>query len=189
MSVSLLFFMEVAIIIMKKMRRLNYGGENVEKTIKIRVKLGVWDLYHFLMQYNYKSFGGIFGVIISLCSLGYVVVTHGKHDAGVNIVFLLIGLLWTVIQPLLLLQKATQQAARNEAYKEALEYEFEENGIRIRQGKEEAEVLWENIVKAKEDKKQILLFTSRVHACILPKAQFTEELQEIKILIREKVGK
>lgn len=161
----------------------------MEKTIKIKVKLGVWDLYHFLLQYNYKSFGGIFGVIISLLSLGYVVATYEKHDVTINIIFLLIGLLWTVIQPLLLLQKAAQQATKNEAYKAALEYEFDNKGLKIRQGKEKAEVLWENIVKVKEDRKQILLFTSRVHACILPKEQFVEELEKIKTLIREKVGK
>lgn len=161
----------------------------MEKTIKIKVKLGVWDLYHFLLQYNYKSFSGIFGVIISLLSLGYVVATYEKHDVTINIIFLLIGLLWTVIQPLLLLQKASQQVSRNEAYKAALEYEFDSKGLKIHQGKEKAEVLWENIVRVKEDRKQILLFTSRVHACILPKKQFAEELQQIKALIQEKVKK
>lgn len=161
----------------------------MDKTIKIKVKLGVRDLYHFLLQYNYKSFGGFLGVIISLLSLGYLITTYQKHDLGTNIIFLLIGLLWTVIQPLLLLQKAVQQAAKNEAYKAALEYEFDNNGLKIHQGKDKVEVLWENIVRVKEDKKQILLFTSRIHACILPKEQFLEELQQLKILIQEKVKK
>lgn len=161
----------------------------MEKTIKIKIKLGVWDLYHFLLQYNYKSFGGIFGLIISLLSLMYVITTFGKHDMRTNIIFLFIGLLWTVIQPLLLLQKAAQQTTKNEAYKAALEYEFDNTGLKIYQGKEKAEVLWENIVRVKEDRKQILLFTSRVHACILPKEQFVEELQQIKVLIQEKVKK
>ena len=159
----------------------------MEKTVKIRVKLGVGDLYHFLLQYNYKSFGGIIGLIISLCSLGYVAVTYGKHDVGTNMVFILIGLLWTVIQPVMLWQKAAKQAVKSQAYQQELEYEFDENRIKIRQGSEEVEVLWENIVKVKEDKKQILLFTSRVHASILPKAQFAEELSAIKALIQEKV--
>lgn len=161
----------------------------MEKTIKIKIKLGVWDLYHFLLQYNYKSFGGIFGLIISLLSLVYVITTFGKHDMRTNIIFLFIGLLWTVIQPLLLLQKAAQQTTKNEAYKAALEYEFDSTGLKIYQGKEKAEVLWDNIVRVKEDRKQILLFTSRVHACILPKEQFVEELQQIKVLIQEKVKK
>lgn len=161
----------------------------MEKTIKIKIKLGIKDMYHFLLQYNYKSFSGLFGLFISLFALGYLAFTHDSHETPMNLILLFIGLLWTVIQPLLLLQKAAQQVVNNQAYKEMLEYEFDDRGLKICQGKEVAEVSWENIVKVKEDRKQILLFTSRVHACILPKAQFQEELDAVKVLIQEKTKK
>ena len=158
------------------------------ENIVIRVKLGVKDLYSFLLRYNYRNFGGIFGVAISFASLIGLGLTFTNNSTTTNIILGFIGLLWTVIQPLLLLQRAAQQATKNAAYKEALEYEWQEEGISLRLDGQEEMIPWEGIAKVVETKKYILLYTSRIHACILPKDQFKEQLAGVKEWIAKKVG-
>ena len=119
------------------------------------MKIGVKDLYHFLMIYNYKSFGGILGLFISIVCLIYLVISFQDNGSGANLLFLFLGLLFTVLQPIMLFQKAAQQATTSPAFREPLEYELNEEGIVIRQKAEEVPVAWDAIVKVAEDKKQI----------------------------------
>ena len=161
----------------------------MEDNIVIRVKLGVKDLYSFLLRYNYGNFGGIFGVIISLASFIFLGMTYASNSTTTNIILVFVGLLWTVIQPLLLLQRAAQQATKNVAYKEVLEYEWKEEGVSLRLDGQEEMIPWEGIIKVVETKKHILVYTSRIHACILPKAQFKEQLASVKGWLTRKLDK
>lgn len=152
----------------------------MEKKVQFQVKIGVKDLYYFLLSYNYKSFGGLFGLLISVVCLVYLAITCKDNSSGANLLFLFLGLLFTVIQPLMLFQKAAQQVTKSPAFREPLEYEVNEEGVVIRQNAEEVPVTWNAIVKVVEDKKQILIYTSRVNACIWPKEQFAEQVEEVK---------
>lgn len=160
----------------------------MEKNIKFQIKIGVKDLYHFLMEFNYKSFGGVFGLLISVVCLIYLAVSFKSNSNGANLLFLFLGLLFTVIQPLLLLQKAAQQATRSEAFRNPLEYEIGENGFVIRQKEQEVEVAWDTVVKVVEDAKQILVYTSRVNACIWPKEQLNQQETQVKEALNHYVG-
>ena len=161
----------------------------MQKKISFQVKIGVKDLYHFLMSYNYKSFGGIFGLFISVVCLVYLAISFQDNSSGANLLFLFLGLLFTVIQPFMLFQKAAQQATTSPAFREPLEYELNEDGVVIRQKSEEVPVSWDAIVKIVEDKKQILIYTSRVNACIWPKEQFEDQVEEVKEMISSSVEK
>lgn len=158
----------------------------MEQEIKIKVKIKVSDLYHFLLQYNYKKISGIVGLVISFGAAIYLGCTFRQNQTNVNVVLSFIALLWTVIQPILLFQRAAQQVTKNPAFQEEIEYIFDDKKMTIRQRSEKAEVPWEGIVKIKEDRKQILLFTSQVHACILPKEQFRNEYNQLKELLEKK---
>ena len=152
---------------------------------KFQIKIRVKDLYRFLMYYNYKSIGGVVGVLISVVSFGYLLISFQGNSNGTNLLLLVVGLLFTVIQPLMLLQKSAMQATQNPGFRNPLEYEIGEQGVVIRQSAEEVSVPWENIVSIVETKKQILVYTSRVNACIWPKDQFAEQQQGIKQIIAQ----
>lgn len=153
--------------------------------INFRVKIGVMDLFRFLMHYNYKNAGGIIGIGISVVCLGYLIYSFPHNSNMTNLLLLLIGLLFTVIQPLMLLKKAAVQVVKNPAFREYLEYEVGEEGIKVCQNGLEQKVLWQDIYKIVENKKQMLIYTSRVNACIWPKDQVEKNLQQIKENILE----
>ena len=159
-----------------------------KEKINFRIKIGVMDLFRFLMHYNYKNAGGVIGIGISVVCLGYLLYSFPHNTNMMNLLLLFMGLLFTVIQPLMLLKKAAVQVVKNPAFQEYLEYEVGEEGITICQKELEQKVLWQDIYKIVENKKQMLIYTSRVNACIWPKEQVGEEkLQQIKADIVEYV--
>lgn len=159
-----------------------------KEKINFRVKIGVMDLFRFLMHYNYKNAGGVIGIGISVVCLGYLLYSVPHNTNMMNLLLLFMGLLFTVIQPLMLLKKAAVQVVKNPAFQEYLEYEVGEEGITICQKELEQKVLWQDIYKIVENRKQMLIYTSRVNACIWPKEQVGEEkLQQIKADIVEYV--
>ena len=86
----------------------------MENTLQFKVKIGVKDLFRFLMEYNYKSIGGAFGLVISFACFGMLAYSFSDNSAQVNLLLLVVGLLFTVIQPLMLLKKAAVVTLRNE---------------------------------------------------------------------------
>ena len=163
------------------------GRDEMENRLCFKVKIGVKDLFHFLMEYNYKSVGGAFGLVISFACLGLLAYSFQDNSAQMNAVLLVIGLLFTVIQPLMLLKKAAVQVVKNPVFRDTLEYEIGDNGIMVRQKDVEQEISWDGIFKICENRKQILVYTSRVNACIWPKEQMADKLCQVKSALTENV--
>ena len=163
------------------------GREEMENTLQFKVKIGVKDLFRFLMEYNYTSIGGAFGLVISFACFGMLAYSFSDNSAQVNLLLLVVGLLFTVIQPLMLLKKAAVQVVKNPVFRDQLEYEVSEDGITVRQGDVEQQILWDGIFKICESKKQILVYTSRVNACIWPKEQLVGSLEQVKSILAKNV--
>lgn len=159
----------------------------MENTLHFKVKIGVKDLFRFLMEYNYKSVGGAFGLVISFACLGLLAYSFPDNSTQVNVLLLVIGLLFTVIQPLMLLKKAAVQVVKNPVFRDTLEYEIGDQGITVRQKDVEQEIFWDRISKICESKKQILVYTSRVNACIWPKEQLEDKLCQVSSLLAKNV--
>ncbi len=164
-----------------------YGGGSMEKSIKFDVKVGVKELYFFLLHYNYASVNGAISLLLSLVSLGVFVFRLQYEWSTSNWFFLAIGLLFTVVQPVLLLKMAVTQKIKNPSMNDPLEYELREDGILLRQNDLEQLAPWDGIAKVVENKKQILVYTSRVNACIWPKKQLEEQKEELKLYVSEHV--
>ena len=152
-------------------------------TFSIKIKTG--DLYKFLLNYNYKTFGGIFGVILSVASLVYLGANYSELDNGKRLLFFILGLLFTVVQPIQLLQRAAMQISKNPAFRYPLQYEIKEDGIYVSQNGQQEIILWDSIVNVMETKSQILVYTSRVNACIWPKTQISEKIQNVRQALRD----
>lgn len=163
------------------------GRDKMENKLCFKVKIGVKDLFHFLMGYNYKSVGGVFGLVISFACLGLLAYSFPDNSTQMNVVLLVIGLLFTVIQPLMLLKKAAVQVVKNPVFRDTLEYEIGDSGITVRQKDVEQDISWDGIFKICENKKQILVYTSRVNACIWPKEQMADKLWPVKSALTEHV--
>ena len=145
-------------------------------------------MYDFLMSHTYSTFSGYTGVILSLCALigFFYSFDNEQMNIAYKFVLLLTGLLFTVIQPMMLYKRAKQQVKQNESINKPLEYNISYAGIKVACGDESAEYDWNQIMKITSTKKSILIYTSRIHAFVLPKREVAPHMEDLKKIVREK---
>lgn len=83
--------------------------------IKFKIALKVNDLYYFMMHHYYSKPAGIIGLVLSIGSLVLLITRWNVTDATAKMLYFIIALLFTVINPLMLLTKAKAQIQRNKS--------------------------------------------------------------------------
>lgn len=158
--------------------------EQEESIVTISVNMKVGYMYSFLFQHLHRSFKGIFGVCISVAALiAFVFSFDGTEDTTRKVILLLIGLLFTVINPLMLLVKAKQQVMLSPIFKQPLQYSFSLTGMKVSQGEEEQFVTWEQILEVRKTASILVLYTSRNSGSILAFQEMGEKRQEVENVI------
>lgn len=130
--------------------------------IEFDVHIKASDLYDYMMRHTYNSFSGILGSV-----LGALMVIAGVYMKGWLMV--IAGIVLLCYLPWTLFLKSRQQMLANPAFKEPLHYVLDDEGIHVSQKDTEEMQQWENIVKAVSTGKSIIVYTSRMNACIFPK--------------------
>ena len=93
-----------------------------------------------------------------------------------------IGLLFTVIQPLIVYRNAKKQS---KVYKEfPLEYTISERGIEVKQDDAEGSNEWDNVVKIVSTKRLVIIYTSSVHAYVIPRMVLKDSMEDFKELVK-----
>lgn len=159
------------------------------KDIEIDIELNTKELYTFSMRHAYVSVSGVCGLIISLGSLAICAVTFNRSDWTTNFALIVIGLLFTVVQPVMLFVKSAKQIRKNKSINEPLHYKFSHNGITVEQGEQKAEVHWYEVRKRVQTSKALYLYMSPVRAFIFPKEQCEEEFGSIVSLVKAMMEK
>lgn len=130
--------------------------------IEFDVHMKAGDLYDYMMRHTYSGFSGLFGSLI-----GAILVVAGVYrhylPAVVGGIVLLCYLPWS------LFIKSRQQMLANPAFKEPLHYRLDEEGIHVSQNGTEEMQKWEDITKAVSTGRSLIVYTSRVNACIFPR--------------------
>ena len=150
-------------------------------------KLRAGELYAFSMRHTYRSMSGIFGLIISFASLIICVVRFKHLDKTAVMALIIIGLIFTVIQPLKLWSKAKSQVRKNKSINATLHYNINDDGITVSQGEQEAKVKWYQIRKTVVVKNAIYIYMSPVRAFIFTKNQCGEDFSDLVNNIQKKV--
>ncbi len=151
-------------------------------SLPINMKVGY--MYSFLFQHLHRSFKGIFGVCISIAALvAFFMSFDGTEDTTRKVILLLIGLLFTVINPIMLLIKAKQQVMLSPIFKQPLQYAFSPAGMKVSQGEEEQFVTWEQILEVRKTPSVLILYTSRSSGSILAFKEMGEQRQEVERII------
>ncbi|MGN0243082.1 MAG: YcxB family protein [Lachnospiraceae bacterium] len=122
----------------------------------------------FQFRHNYTKVSGILGVLISIVALVMCVLRWPTMTGQERALLLLIAALFLIVQPLMLLKNAGKQVRNNPIFRESIGYEISDEGITVKQGEEAVAVGYENIRKCVFMKKQLVVYTSAVHAFIMP---------------------
>ena len=142
-------------------------ADSKEYSITIQVK----DMQHFVLRHMYSSFAGWFGVLISVVAFVMVGIGWNSYGNFEKIALIILGLLFTVVQPVQLMLKAKRQVISQEMFKTPLIYNICKDGIVVSQGETKVSVVWNDIYKVKQTSKAVFIYTSPVRAFIFPKNQ------------------
>lgn len=125
-------------------------------------------LYDYMLRHTYSGFQGLVATILGcMCIIFFF--------NGNGFIYLLAGLFIIGYLPWNLFLSAKRQALNNEAFKRPLHYAFTEEGIYVSQGESMEMQKWDNMYQAVATGKSLIVYTSKVNACVFPRADLKED--------------
>ena len=155
----------------------------MKQEVNVTVSMNIKSMYLFLLQHTYTGFSGIVGLGISILALLTLYTTFDARSDTEKLILLIIGLVFTVINPIMLLSRAAKQVKLSPSYKTPLSYCFNSQGITVSQEEQTMEVAWNRIVKIKSMKFALLIYTSRIHAFILPHSEILNVRSDMEEIV------
>ena len=136
--------------------------------VEFDVKITPGVLYDYLLSHTYHSVSGLAGTVAgALMIVAFFI--NGKP------LLLIAGLVVILYLPWTLFIRSRQQYLANESFKQPLHYKMNDEGVEVSQGDTVQLQSWESMHKAASTSGNILLYTSKVNACILPKKDLGEK--------------
>ena len=155
------------------------------KEIKFSVQVTVKDMFAFLMQHSYRGVSLLADAIVTFGAIGLLLTGFGKGDPVKTVALVFVAMLFTVVHPLQLYNKARKQVKNNDVFKKPLDYVVTDEGISLSQGAEAQSFTWADVYQIREYKSQIFVYTGRVYACIWPKRALAECENEIREMFKK----
>lgn len=140
--------------------------------VEFDVKMESGILYDYMLNHTYSSFSGLLGAVVGALLLV-------AFFADRQILFLLAGVIVLVYQPWSLFLRSKQQMLNNPAFKKPLHYKLTEEGIEVSQDDAAEEQKWGNMYRAVSTNRSIIVYTSRINACIFPKKDLGEDKYKV----------
>lgn len=139
------------------------------------VKMTFKALYSYVMNTNYRNIMGVLGLILSVGSIVILAVGWNQLSIINKIIFIIVALAFTVLNPLSLALKTKKQLATSPSYKEPLDYTFGSEGITISQGELSQEVKWSDITRIMLTKSMIAIYTGPMSAFVIPTSELGKD--------------
>lgn len=144
------------------------------------IRLSVQDMYRFSMHHNYTGFQGIFSILIAIMAFVAAFLTHDKMGNSYTVLYILFGIVFLFYMPITLYLAAKRQILKSDQLKNTLHYLVDENGITVSQNGESATLPWKQVYKMVATKHNLLVYSTRVNAYILPLAQLGDQYKTVK---------
>jgi len=143
--------------------------------LEFDVKMTTGKMYDYMLRHTFTSFSGIVGEM-----LGFIV-TAGffTTDESRRWLYLIFGLVLVVYQPVALYVRSRKQVKGNEVFKEPLHYIMDDKGITVVSGENSDSLEWSKMYKAVSTMNSIIIYTTRINACIFPKEDLGSQRGEV----------
>ena len=140
--------------------------------IEFDVKMEAGILYDYLLHHTFTGFSGLMGA-----GVGALLVVSAYMQR--QMIFFIAGAVILLYQPWTLFLRSRQQMLNNPAFRKPLHYRLSEEGIEVSQEGECQNQKWEDMYKAVSTGKSIIVYTSRINACIFPKKDIGEDKYKV----------
>lgn len=151
------------------------------------IKIKSQDMYRFNMYQTYSGFHGIFSIIVSIFIFVVAALTYGGLDITYTILYIAFGIIFLFYLPVTLWIRSKHALAVNEVLKGTLHYLVDDKGFTVSQGEESATLAWDQIYKIVATKSNVLVYSTRINAYIIPREQIAEQYASLAKLVKEKL--
>lgn len=158
-------------------------------TIEFDVKLTSQDMYRFNMYQVYSGVHGWVSVLAAILLWVMAVRTYGTVTMTYTVLYVLFGFVFLFYFPGTLYVRSKHSIAASKVLSDALHYAVGETGFRVSQGEESAELKWEQIYRMVATKHNVLVYSNRVNAYIIPREQLGENYAPLAELANAKLEK
>lgn len=162
--------------------------KKIYEGLSINIKITEKDMADFILRHNYSSPSGWGGVLISIAAIILLIVRFDVMDMTTRLAMIVIGALFIVVNPILLVSKAKKQVRNNQMFATPITYILSDDVIAIEQNGEQLTIPWTDIRVVKGSKKAIVVYVTRVRALLWPMTQIEAQYDDILKLLNEKLG-
>ena len=146
------------------------------------IKLKSQDMYRFNMYQTYTGFHGWFSIIVSIIIFIVAGLTYGGLDITYTVLYIAFGIIFLLYMPVTLWLRSKSALAASEVLRGTLHYLVDENGFTVSQGEESAKLPWDQIYKMVATKSNVLVYSTRINAYIIPREQLGNSIRNLQKL-------
>lgn len=137
------------------------------------------DMYRFSMHHAYTGSQGILSIIIAALCFFAAVKTRGSIEVTYTILYAVFGVVILFYLPVQLYLRSKRQILTSEVLRRALHYRVDEEGIHTSQDGASADLPWDAVYKMIFARHNVLVYSSRINAFIIPKDQISGEYETL----------
>ena len=155
--------------------------------ISFDIKLTPKDLFRFNMFQTYTTTQGPTSIILAIIVIVMSVVSFRDGQIGYGLLYIAAAVLFVVYIPGSLWGRAKAALKKNEVLAGTLHYQVSEKGIEVFQGEDSGLLPWDAIYKMVSNQKQVLIYSNRVNAYIIPREQLGDKYDALKEIARKQL--
>ncbi len=163
--------------------------EVIRMQTEFEINLTEKDMYRFSMYHNYASFQGIFSILIAIAAFVMAVLTRDRVTVEYTVLYVVFGIIFLVYVPCSLKLRTKKQFKTSGELQNTLHYQVDENGITVFQNGESAELPWKQVYKITATRHNLIIYSTRVSAFVIPLSQLGEKYGILKELAKKNVEK
>jgi hypothetical protein len=155
--------------------------------IEFDVKLEAKDMYRFNMYHTYHGFQGWLSIILGIAITTLSIYTFGQIEIMYTVLYILFGIIFVIYNPVSLFISSKKVVVKSDTLKHTLHYSLSEEGLTIRVQDAFASLQWNQIFRALSTKKNLLIYTSRRNAYVIPKRFIKNEYESTRLLLKQQL--
>ncbi len=155
--------------------------------IEFDITLTEKDMYRFNMYQTYSGFQGWLSIAVSVLAFVLAVRTFGDVEPLYTAVYVGFGVVFLIYLPVTLWLRSRQSLAASEVLRGTLHYAVGEEGFVVSQGEESATLPWTMVYKLVATKRNVLVYSTRRNAYVIPREQLGEAYGRLRELASEKL--
>lgn len=155
--------------------------------IEFNVKLEAKDMYRFNLYHTYHGFQGWLSIILGIVITALSIYTFEQIEIMYTMLYILFGIIFVVYNPISLYFSSKKVVLKSDTLKHTLYYTLSEEALSIKVEEASATLLWSQIYRALSTKHNLLIYTSRRNAYVIPKRFIIEEYEGIRLLLKQQL--